>query len=190
VALPGEPSGSVGQLRDQAGASAIPHFSGEFPHGLPSDNAAVTAGKGSPGVIKGRQKLYAPAFALFPQRKCLLYRFFLAVQPPAFNGEAGGCLLICRKPIFHCDGSYSHRTPKEAAKEVRDFRNGMAGNGFRVAGLRILPKRVFRALPPPHAAMPAGMPEQSLARLTLPIGAKHFSAVGDIPWAVSLDDRR
>ena len=66
----------------------------------------------------------------------------------------------------------------------------MAGNGFSVAGLRIFPKRVFRALPPPHAAMPAGMPEQSLARLTLPNGAKHFSAVGDIPWAVSLDDRR
>jgi hypothetical protein len=29
-----------------------------------------------------------------------------------------------------------------------------------------------------------------LARLALPIGARHFSAVGDIPWAVSLDDHR
>jgi len=29
-----------------------------------------------------------------------------------------------------------------------------------------------------------------LARFALPIGARHFSAVGDIPWAVSLDDRR
>src|ERR1019366_1451668 len=29
-----------------------------------------------------------------------------------------------------------------------------------------------------------------LARFALPIGARHFSAVGDMPWAVSLDDRR
>ena len=29
-----------------------------------------------------------------------------------------------------------------------------------------------------------------LARLSLPIGAWHFSAIPDIPWAVLLDDRR
>jgi hypothetical protein len=29
-----------------------------------------------------------------------------------------------------------------------------------------------------------------LARFALPIGARHFSAVGDIPWAISLDDGR
>jgi hypothetical protein len=29
-----------------------------------------------------------------------------------------------------------------------------------------------------------------LARLALPIGARHFSALRDITWAVSLDDRR
>jgi hypothetical protein len=46
-------------------------------------------------------------------------------------------------------------------QEVSDF--PMAGNGFSVAGLRILPKRVFRALPPQYAAVPAKMPEQSLA---------------------------
>ena len=46
-------------------------------------------------------------------------------------------------------------------QEVSDF--PMAGNGFSVAGLRILPKFVFRALPPQYTAVPAKMPEQSLA---------------------------
>ena len=77
MALPGAPLGGVGQLGDQAGASAIPHFGGKFPHGLPSDRAAVTAGKGSAGGIQGRQKLYAPAFAFVPQRECFLYRLLL-----------------------------------------------------------------------------------------------------------------
>ena len=107
----------------------------------------------------------------------------------------------------------------------------MAGNGFSVAGLRILPKRVFRALPPQYADRPGeddgaiprpssdyyeflpGIGRQStqgfissvlenqgngltkvrqtfLARLALPIGTWHFSAVRDMPWAVSLDNRR
>src|ERR1035437_868752 len=38
----------------------------------------------------------------------------------------------------------------------------MARNGFSVAGLRVLPKCVFSALPPQYATMPAEMPEQSL----------------------------
>jgi hypothetical protein len=41
-------------------------------------------------------------FAFFPQCECFLYRLFLASQSPGFNGEAGKCLLIWRKPIFHC----------------------------------------------------------------------------------------
>ena len=39
----------------------------------------------------------------------------------------------------------------------------MAGNGFSVARLRILPKCVLAALPPQYATMPAEMPEQPLA---------------------------
>jgi len=95
-------------------------------------------------------------------------------------------------------------------------RFSLAGNGFRVAGLRVLPKRGFRGLPRAssgHYEFLPGVGRQStqgflssvlknqgnglakvrqtfLARLALPIGSRHFSAVGDIPWAVSLDDRR
>jgi hypothetical protein len=72
VALPGEPSGTVGQFSGQACASAVPHFSRKFPHGLLSDGAAFTAGKGSAGVIERRQKLHAPAFAFY--RLFLHYR--------------------------------------------------------------------------------------------------------------------
>jgi hypothetical protein len=98
----------------------------------------------------------------------------------------------------------------------------MAGYGFSVAGLRIFPKRVFRAggdagavprASSDHYEFLPGVGRQGaqgflssvienqdnglakvrqtfLARLALPIGARHFSAIGDIPWAVSLDDRR
>ena len=39
----------------------------------------------------------------------------------------------------------------------------MAGDGFSVARLRILPKRVLAGLPPQYATMPAEVPEQTLA---------------------------
>ncbi|HXB73275.1 MAG TPA: hypothetical protein VNY05_33870 [Candidatus Acidoferrales bacterium] len=101
----------VGQFNNQAGASAVPHLRGKFPHGLLRDDAAFAAGKGSAGVIEGCQQLDSPAFAFFPQRKRFLYRLFLAVQPPGFNGATGECFLIWRKLIFHCGGSSSHPTP-------------------------------------------------------------------------------
>ena len=69
MALRGAPLAAVGQFSDQAGASAVPHLSGQFPHGFRSDDAAFAAGKGSAGIIEGRQKGNAPAFALFPQRQ-------------------------------------------------------------------------------------------------------------------------
>ena len=95
MALHGALLAGVGQFSDQTGASAFPHFSGKFPHGFLSDNAALTAGKGRAGVIEGRQQLHTPAFASFPQRQRFLYRLFLAVQPPpGLHGVAGECFLI------------------------------------------------------------------------------------------------
>jgi hypothetical protein len=38
----------------------------------------------------------------------------------------------------------------------------MAGNGFSVARLRVLPKRMFFPLSPQYATMPAKVPEESL----------------------------
>src|ERR1022692_371255 len=86
---------------NQSGASARSHFGGKFPHGFLRDDAAFAAGKSSAGIIEGRQKRHAAAFAVFPQRKCFLYGFFLAVEPPAVNGAAGECFLIGRKLHFH-----------------------------------------------------------------------------------------
>jgi hypothetical protein len=92
---------SSGQFSNQAGASALSHFGGKFAHGFLRDHTAFTTGKRSAGVIEGRQKRHAAAFAVFPQRQRFLYGFFLAMQPPAFHGAAGECFLIGRKLHFH-----------------------------------------------------------------------------------------
>ena len=101
MALHCAPLAGVGQFSDQAGASALPHFSGKFPHGLLRDDPAFAAGKRRTGVIETRQQLHTLALAFFPQRKRFLYRLFLAVQPPGSHGAEGECFLICRKLHFH-----------------------------------------------------------------------------------------
>jgi hypothetical protein len=78
-----------GQFCNQAGAPALSHLGGKLPHGFRRDQAAFAAGKSSAGIVEGRQKCHATAFAFFPQGKRFLYGFFLAVQPPGFNGTAG-----------------------------------------------------------------------------------------------------
>jgi hypothetical protein len=93
---------SSGQFCNQAGASALSHFDGKFPHGFLRNDTAFAACKSSTRIVEGRQKRQAPALAFFPQGKRFFYRFLLAVQPPAFNGAAGECLLIGRKLHFHC----------------------------------------------------------------------------------------
>src|ERR1035438_4645212 len=91
-----------GQFSDQAGASALPHFGSQFPHGFLRDDAAFATGKSSAGIVKRRQKRHAAAFALFPQRKRFPNGIFLAMQPASFHGATGECLLIGRKLHFHC----------------------------------------------------------------------------------------
>jgi len=84
---------SSGQFSDQTSASALFHFGGKCPHGFLRDDAAFAAGKRSAGIFESRQKRHAAAFTFFPQCKGFLYGFFLAAEPPAFNGAAGETLF-------------------------------------------------------------------------------------------------
>jgi hypothetical protein len=45
---------SSGQFCNQAGASALSHFGGKFPHGFLRDDAAFAACKSSAGIVEGR----------------------------------------------------------------------------------------------------------------------------------------
>src|SRR5262249_2963315 len=74
---------------------------GQFPHGLPSNRAAFTTGYGSVRLIDRRQDFLSSPLTLFPQRKCLLHRIFLARKPPAFNRIAGKGFLIRSELHFH-----------------------------------------------------------------------------------------
>jgi hypothetical protein len=55
------------EFGEKAGASSFLHFLGELLHGLLRDNAAVSAGKRSLGVIERKKKFCPLPLAFFPQ---------------------------------------------------------------------------------------------------------------------------
>jgi hypothetical protein len=91
----------LGQFGNQAGASALSYFGGQFPHGFLGDHAAFPAGKRGATIVKGLKKRHTAAFAFLPQRKRFLYGAFLVLEPPTFDGAASECSLIRCKLHFH-----------------------------------------------------------------------------------------
>ncbi len=81
-------------LVGQPGAPTLLYALGQLAHGFPGNDASVAAGQGGFRVIDCRKDFRARALALFPERKCLLQRVFLAAKPSALNRLTDESFLV------------------------------------------------------------------------------------------------
>ena len=98
---------------------------------------------------------------------------WLVIQGTAAERTPAGSLTVLGARIFRLTSTAKERAggslelSTESIRADREWgacdRFSLPGDGFSVAGLGSLPKRVFRAIPPQYAAMPAEVPERSLA---------------------------